>query len=71
MFQVAAIDDSAEFRLGIRMNAKMDQGKIQKFSAPNIVGVPLFKQTFFAGRFCSPNTDHVTIPGHLSLCRVQ
>ena len=25
---VAAIDDSAEFRLGIRMNAKMDQGSI-------------------------------------------
>ena len=25
--QVAAIDDSAEFRLGIRLNAKMDQGK--------------------------------------------
>lgn len=25
--QVAAIDDSAEFRLGIRLNAKMDTGK--------------------------------------------
>ena len=27
--KVSAIDDSVEFRLGIRLNAQMDQGKLQ------------------------------------------
>lgn len=35
LLQVAAIDDSPEFRLGIRLNARMDRGKYRSTNLPH------------------------------------